>query len=443
MGFIGIISSFVEGKVKKFGAQYRTFAILTLINHPLAILYELYSKESTLVLGFRVLSVLLCFALLFRYKCPRKFQKYIPIYWYLTILIGVPLITTILLLQHRFSIEYLINFNIGVMVVLLLVDWISFLIIQMLGILLGVLVFYGAGNVVQHFPNDENLYLFCYMFLCIFILNSILTRNKEIYIDYMQRAKDELNLNLEQKVSERTKELKKALAVKTEFLNNISHEVRTPVQGFTAISRGLVEHWDELQEKKRIELAEEVARNAERLGSLVVNLLDLSKFTTEEHILLQLQQVDLCDLVKNIIDECKTLYMKEKLLKIKFDGPNRAIVIADRERLGQVLRNIFLNAMKFSPNGGEIKAVLKKGLFDKDKAWIIAIQDEGIGIPKDELTQIFEAFVQSSRTNNKAGGKGLGLSISKKIIEAHHGKIWAQNNEKKGATFYFLIPARK
>ena len=125
------------------------------------------------------------------------------------------------------------------------------------------------------------------------------------------------------------------------------------------------------------------------------------------------------------------------LQKIEFIKPKSAIAIADSNHLKQVILNLIDNAIKFNIYEGKILIKLAK---TKDDQWHFSITDSGIGIPKTELENIFETFSQSSRTKTKAGGTGLGLSLCKQIIEAHHGKIWAENNIDSGSSFHFTIP---
>jgi two-component system sensor histidine kinase ChiS len=254
-----------------------------------------------------------------------------------------------------------------------------------------------------------------------------------------------INLGLEQKVIMRTAELEKALSAKTEFLNNISHEVRTPIQGFNAITKGLIEHWSEIGDKERFSYIKQISKNSSRLINLVSNLLDLSK-SSEGKMLLDLQYVDLNKIILSIIDECQTLYMEDKFIKIRFFPKNKsAKTFADKERIAQVLRNLLTNAIKFSKKNKTIDIYLELSslLYDKQidaKGWLISVKDQGVGLPKEELESIFFPFVQSSITKTKAGGTGLGLSIAKEIVDLHRGKIWAENNIDKGSTFHFIIP---
>ncbi len=253
-----------------------------------------------------------------------------------------------------------------------------------------------------------------------------------------------INSNLEHKVKERTIELEKALTIKTEFLNNISHEVRTPVQGITSIAQGLVENWQKHSDKKKFALASAVASNSQRLFSLVSNLLDLSIFNSGK-IYFNLQNTDLIIIIKDIIIECETLYLVNKSIKIILEkAPERAVLLMDIERISQVLRNILTNSIKFMQEGNIFIRVIPTEIKNKDNghtpAYMVTIEDEGISVPENELEDIFSPFAQSSNTKDKVNGAGLGLAICKKIVNGHHGKIWAKNNEIKGISVSFTLP---
>jgi two-component system sensor histidine kinase ChiS len=239
-------------------------------------------------------------------------------------------------------------------------------------------------------------------------------------------------------------ELEKALAAKTEFLNNMSHEIRTPIQGFTNVSEGLVEHWQDFDDNRKLELASTVASNAKRLASLIGNLLDLSKLNAGK-MMLDLKPFDLNEAIFAMIEECHALYLHDKQLTIHFEQLTSTQIMADKERIMQVLRNLFINAIRFSPSSGSITVKLAKSEITYDDASHtesvhFVISDQGVGIPQDELEAIFCSFTQSTRTKTKAGGTGLGLAIAKEIIKAHQGKIWAKNNAEGGASFEFILP---
>lgn len=247
-----------------------------------------------------------------------------------------------------------------------------------------------------------------------------------------------INSELENKVKIRTADLEKALAAKTDFLNNMSHEIRTPIQGFTAISEGLVEHWNIFDESKKLTFATQVANSAKRLASLINNLLDLSKFSADKMIL-SFEDIDLNKSIEEIINECDALYLNKKAIKIIFHRCEDASVEADEGRIGQVLRNLCANAIKFSYDYSQIII----SLIRTNEGLKFTIKDSGIGIPNSELNDIFDPFTQSSFTKTQAGGTGLGLSICKQIINTHQGEIWAENNIDGGSSFHFIIPIKQ
>lgn len=262
--------------------------------------------------------------------------------------------------------------------------------------------------------------------------NDLIDRLREIQLakQQLELAKgktEKVNLILEQKVKERTQDLENALAIKTDFLNRVSHEVRTPVQGITSISESLTKNWDEFAEEKRRELASAVAFNSKRLFSLVSNILDFSTFNAG-YTVFNFKHTDFIELINDTVEECKSLYLNKKDLKIVFSQPHEKIMLnIDSEKITQVIRNIITNSIKFS-NSGVIDISVNK----LNKYIELVIKDQGVGVSKEELDSIFDPFVQSVETKGKYQGAGLGLSICKKIIEGHEGEIWAEKNHPKG-----------
>lgn len=250
---------------------------------------------------------------------------------------------------------------------------------------------------------------------------------------------------LEQKIHERTLKLQEALHAKDEFLNNMSHEIRTPISCIQSMAEVLYEDWDIAPEAKKQQAAKSIYDNCKRLFSLLNNLLDLAR-TKAGKMTYAMEPQNLTNITHQIITELHSLYTS-KGLELSFEPePNlEAATLFDPIRIEQVIRNLLTNSIKFTPHG-TIKVTLKNTFFkDIDGRNIegiqFSVQDEGVGIPSEELHSIFDVFTQSTKTKNGAGGTGLGLSISKEIITAHHGIIWAENNaHKKGATVSFILP---
>ncbi len=251
--------------------------------------------------------------------------------------------------------------------------------------------------------------------------------------------------HLEEEVQKRTSDLAKALKVKSDFLSNMSHEIRTPIHGVINYADFLIKDWKEMGDEERLQTAHKLKRASGRLNELINNLLDLSKLEVAD-IAYDKREHMLSDIVRMIIDETEGL-RRTKHIGIEFEvvGHEQS-VICDRARIAQVITNLIGNAIKYS-HGGTLRAKVWHGEIRTPVglnalAVSFSISDEGVGIPEDEIEMIFEKFVESSRTRSNAGGTGIGLAISREIIQAHGGRIWAQNNAEKGSTFTFILPCQ-
>jgi two-component system sensor histidine kinase ChiS len=237
-------------------------------------------------------------------------------------------------------------------------------------------------------------------------------------------------------------QLSKALSLKTDFLNNVSHEIRTPTQAITAISGSLVKNWYNMPESEKYGDAQLVNQAATRLFTFVNNLLDLSKGAAGK-MNVELTNMNFGSLISETIAESKIFYPGSEAVSLHYVYSNELnpMIQVDPDRIRQVLRNLVSNAIRYGAT--EVVMSLIHDNLDGKPALHFTIKDDGVGIPADELKTIFQAFYQSSRTRTKAGGTGLGLSICQEIIEAHQGKIWAESNLDRGTTFHIMIPRQE
>ena len=240
---------------------------------------------------------------------------------------------------------------------------------------------------------------------------------------------------LEETISTQNIELARALEVKTHFLNNMSHEVRTPLVALTSITEVLEDSWDELSENKRRECFKMILEGRDRLMSLLDNLLDLSKFH-QGKAAFEFRFYDIKILIIELVDEFKDITHP---IDLHIHAGVETFIQCDSWRIKQVLRNLIANCVK---HGGENKPI--HITLSKERNYMkVSISDEGVGIPESDLEVIFEPFVESKRTKRGSGGTGMGLSLCKDIIIAHKGKIWAENNVNIGSTFHFTLPYDK
>ncbi len=274
----------------------------------------------------------------------------------------------------------------------------------------------------------------------------------------LEKQKDELKShknNLEELVHEKTKDLvlakeaaEKANRSKSDFLANMSHELRTPMHAILSFSKFGLLKYNKVEREKLKCYFENINQSGTRLLSLLNALLDLAKLETGREDL-KFTKTNINLITKSITKEFESLTF-DNGLKIKhvFESTEQ-LVECDAEKIGQVIRNLVGNALKFTPTGKTItiqiessEMIIGKRTTDKKyyKSVKVKIIDEGIGIPENELGLVFDKFVQSSKTITGAGGTGLGLAICSEIIKKHHGEIYAENNSVEGATFIFEFP---
>jgi two-component system, OmpR family, sensor histidine kinase VicK len=247
-----------------------------------------------------------------------------------------------------------------------------------------------------------------------------------------------------EKLEAANEQLKVHEKMQKEFINVASHELRTPIQPILGLSEVL---HAKIKDTEQRQLLDTITRNAKRLQRLTDDILDVTKIESQS-LKLNKERFNLNDVITNVIDEIITSreFKNEKNdddddddnIKLEY-RPKDIFVEADRVRVTQVISNLLNNAIKFTKEGKITIAIEKK---DDEEIIVISIKDTGIGIDSEMFPKLFSKFASKSYQ-----GTGLGLFICKSIVEAHDGKIWAENNnnsntqEKKGATFYFTLPA--
>jgi len=233
-------------------------------------------------------------------------------------------------------------------------------------------------------------------------------------------------------------EAEAANLAKSEFLANISHELRTPMHAILGCSDlALNKAGSEEKVEQYVGLIKD---SGVRLMKLIDNLLDVSKLETGKY-QLDIKEGSLLAVFEKCRDEKQSL-LDEKQLTVQVDNQSESVFMFDEDAIERVLKNLLVNAIRYSKkNTTVLVSIIEEREPEGGLVQHFKIQNEGVIIPQDELSQVFEAFVQSSATKDGSGGTGLGLTISKKIIEKHGGKIWAENLEnEKGVVFHIILP---
>ena len=229
------------------------------------------------------------------------------------------------------------------------------------------------------------------------------------------------DIYIEQKVSE----------MKIKFFTNISHELRTPLTLIKGPIQELKEH--EKLSSKGLQYVDLMEKNTNQMLQLVNQILDFRKIQNGK-MRLHVSLIDFNEMIVSFQKEFRVL-SEENEISFTFQLPDESIMVwADKEKLGIVIRNIISNAFKFTPSGGSI--CVTTGLTDDGKSCFVRVEDNGVGIPQNKLTEIFERFSQGENAKNPYyQGTGIGLALSKEIVNLHHGIIRAESPEGHGAAF--------
>lgn len=226
-------------------------------------------------------------------------------------------------------------------------------------------------------------------------------------------------------------EVQSAARLREEFMTVASHELRTPLTTIRGYSQLLLRKDKDETNRKALDA---IVRSTERIDHLVQDMLEVSKIRSTG-VQLDKEQFDLAEMVRVLADQLQLISPRHRLI-VRAKGP--VDVNADEERIEIVLTNLIDNAVRYSPQGGDVEIEVA----DRDQEVEVTVIDHGLGIPKDKQKLVFEPFFQVYPATAGLGGMGLGLYTSKQIVEAHRGRIWFESEEGKGSTFHFSLPRR-
>ncbi len=254
---------------------------------------------------------------------------------------------------------------------------------------------------------------------------------------------EKLMLTLERRVQERTQELQTANEklqeldrLKSAFVSIASHELRTPMTSIKGYVENMLEGLTGALSEKQAHYLGRVKHNVERLTRLINQLLDLSRLDAGVLELI-LEPLPIHEVVTEVIDSFRPLAQEKSLTLSERHAGELPLVLADRDKLHQILTNLIQNAVKFTPTGGEVRV---ESQVREDGFVQICVADTGCGIPPHELDKVFERFFRGESAPAEARGTGLGLTITKSLVEMHSGRIWVESTPGQGSRFFFTMP---
>jgi len=222
--------------------------------------------------------------------------------------------------------------------------------------------------------------------------------------------------------------------MRKQFVADVSHELRTPITTIKTYSETLLDVDDESVKREFLSV---IIKECDRMTRLITDLLYLSRLDSGENIL-KIEEVNVSELVRFVCEKMR-IHAKKKNQKLLCSAEENVVIEADRDRLEQVLINLINNAVVYVQEGGQIEVGLKK-----DGSYVkITVDDNGPGIPEDDLPRIFERFYRVDKARSRSlGGSGLGLSIADEIVKAHGGKIQVESRVGVGTKFTVILPVK-
>ena len=248
--------------------------------------------------------------------------------------------------------------------------------------------------------------------------------------DRAHHALEERNRALE----EANEQLQEVDRLKDDFVSNVSHELRTPLTSIKGSTDNMLDGITGALNTKQTRYLNRIKSNVDRLSRLINDLLDLSRVEAGR-LQINPMKISIGEIGRDIVENLRQVAEEKGIALYLEEGP-QVMAQADPDRVYQILLNLVINAIKFTPSGGQVEVkVVPDGKFLRT-----VVRDTGEGIPPDQVDTIFEKFHQVGGTFAGRRGAGLGLSISKRLVELHGGRIWVESEEGEGSEFLFTLP---
>lgn len=457
------VINFCKANTPKNDSSYTwvgIFCIVAVFSAMYSMPVEVREKYSNLV-EFIYHSVLIIATIFLVYPIfPESFKSktFISIFWVLGLFYVLPFIACLQLIISNFGQFQLMTFLLSVVVLSMLMRWQLALILIVTGVFTAIQIFkyYTEVEIIR---GDFGTLQFKIMYVLLLVSSVIIAffKPKQDHLDATEAKVEDLKMEItdldhevddlyeqvndyhnqvthySEKISDQEKEIERLGATAQKILNNVNHELRLPVGNVMNFSemlyKGLGKHSPEMLK----ELSDEVYKNTNRLSTMILNMLDLANLEVKK-VNLNKTLINFSEIVTIRVKTCRNIYLQGKPINFKLMIDPEIMISVDPNYIRQAIDNLVINAINFSEEGTIIVKLEKQKNFVQ-----FTITDQGIGIPKDDIFDIFTPFKMGSNTESKAEGRGIGLALCKSIVEAHDGKISA-SSKGTGAIFSFVLP---
>jgi len=267
------------------------------------------------------------------------------------------------------------------------------------------------------------------------IMKDEIIKKMEQKIIEVEKKLNELNKNLEQRVIDRTVEVNKLIRDKARFIDNLSHDLATPLTPIISLLPIVKEN---LSDEQSLEIINTCIRNAEYIKRVVNNARELAEISATD---LFLKKENLFEILDELLKKYNVVF-NSKNIKVENKIGQEIFIKTEKDRLLQLFDHITSNAVNSMPECGTLTFESKSVKKDSGTFYQISIKDTGVGLSREQINHLFDEFYKTDGSRHKLDSTGLGLTICKSIIEKHGGKIWADSHgEGTGTAIYFTIPS--
>ncbi len=427
-------------KEERIFVYFGLFSTIIIFSNAYSVPKNLYEQYMS-TLNFIYYSTLVLSAVFITYPVwIEKFKNkiFISVLWNLTVFYNLVFCSSLLVvisLFNQINVAVLIT---GLITVAILMRWQVAISMIISGVAMS--IWFYENYIELDFVPDYVVNLQFKIIYFLLLISTVLIAFLKPKQEQNQLTEDKV-LHLDSQLQDHAINLEKALKVKNEFLQNIEHEGHTPITGITSTGQVLYEYYDRLSDKERKDLARNIARSSDRLLTLVNNLIDVSKLSTMKY-QLNKTRVNLTDLLYSRLEYCKKLYLEQENLNFLNRIEDNVLIEGDRHYITSAIDSLIINSIKHARDGD-----ITISLHRSESELKFSISNKG-KIPPEELNAIFEPFIIGSNSRTKSGAipngqRGLGLTLCKLAIEAHGGRIWAENSLHGEVIFKFTIPVSK
>jgi Na+/proline symporter/signal transduction histidine kinase len=448
---------FCEQNSPKEEYVYSYFAIFSIIS-VFSTIYTLpqnIQQQNQDILSFIYHTVLIASTLILTYPIwPNTFKnkKFISIFWNIAIFYILVCVSTLFILIGNFGQFQLMMLVLNIFVLSSLVRWqVTLLMVPLVCVF--TIQFYKWYMQVSSLDGDVGDLQFKIIYSLLLVSSALIgfVKPKQEYIEATEEKVGTLESEIShlghevtdlneqvthysEQVADKNKEIERLGATAQKILNNVNHELRLPIGNVVNFSEMLHESLGKSDNKLVKELSKEVYDNSNRVSTMILNMLDLATLDVKK-VNLQKTTINFSELVTDRVKRCRKIYLRDKKIDFELTIEPEVMIAVDPNYIRQTIDNLVINAINFSTEG-----LIKVSVSRKDRQVMFTLMDQGKGIPKNELSDIFNPFKMGSNSESKASGRGVGLALCKSAVEAHGGSISADSNGEIGAILRFTLP---